>query len=221
MAKMSLRDSAIERREVLRRVRPGPRVRMAARLYASGAVPTKLAAAQAVGLTPQYFANLTSPSVANPEVTAIIGEVDQAIHNKSITLSAVIAVMARRAAGRLNQLIESPNEHVALKASADILDRNPETSKMQRHAVASFSLDSADAKELATALVAGAKVKERYAEVAAGDFVKVKLEVEDATPGKLRRSSEVSLGQAEGDAGDSARSDVAEYDEGSQTNKEA
>ncbi|MGH8621489.1 MAG: hypothetical protein ACRET3_05055 [Burkholderiales bacterium] len=180
-------------------------MKMAARLYASGAVPTKRAACRAVGLNEQYLSTLSRPSVSNPEVTSILGEVDQAIHNKSVALSAVIALIARRAARKMNELIDSSNDHVALKASADILDRNPETSKMQRHTVTAFNLDSTDAKELAAALVAGAKVREKYSAITEGDFVKVNLEDPSASQEQLRPASKEPVGLSEGLSGDQAR----------------
>lgn len=151
----------------------GPRVKHAARLYASGAVPTKKAACEAVGLAPTYLSLLSRTSVSHPEVTSIIGEVDQAIHDKSIALSAVIALAARRAVDRVNKLMDSGNEHIALKAASDILDRNPETSKTQKLQMTSFSLDGEDAKAIAAALVRGAEVRERYASIGEGDFVKI------------------------------------------------
>src|SRR6266571_2519701 len=72
-------------RDVLRRIRPGPRVRMAARLYASGAVPTKRAACQAVGLSPTYLTVLDSHE--NEVTTRIQGEVEQAIADETIAFS--------------------------------------------------------------------------------------------------------------------------------------
>jgi hypothetical protein len=109
----------------------------------------------------------------NPEVKNILGEVDRAIADKSISLSKLISMMARRAASRLHELVESNNEQVALKASSEVLDRTPETSKTMKHQVTTWSLDAEDSKALAAALVEGARAKARFAEIAAGDFVRV------------------------------------------------
>lgn len=147
---------------------------MAARLYASGAVPTKRAACQAVGLHPAYLTVLDSNG--NEVTTRIQSEVETAIADKTIALSQVVAIMSRRALQRVNGLIDSNNEHVALKASSDILDRNPETSKTMKHSVSGLILDGQDAKELAEALVIGARVKEQYRALAQGDFIKVEVE---------------------------------------------
>lgn len=144
---------------------------MAARLYASGAVPTKRAACEAVGLSPSYLTVLDS--AGNETTGRIQDEVARAIEDKTVSLSAAVALLSRKALGRVSELMTSQNEHVALKASSDILDRNPETSKTFKASITSFNLDSNDAKELAAALVAGARVKAQYLPIAAGDFVKV------------------------------------------------
>jgi len=161
------------REELYRRIKPGPRVKMAARLYASGAVKSKKAACEAVGLNPTYLSLLSRESVSHPEIVSIIGDVDRAIHDKNIALSVVIAMAARKALGRVNGLVDSQNEHIALKAASDILDRNPETSKTQKLQVTSFSLEGQDAKEIAQALVRSAEVREKFNAIGEGDFVKI------------------------------------------------
>jgi hypothetical protein len=150
---------------------------MAARLYATAAVPTKKAACRAVGLSEGYLSILSMSG--NSEVNQILDETDRALADKTISLSATIALLARKAADRMKDLIASSNEHVALKASSDILDRTPETSKTFKHSITSWSLDGDDAKELARALVESARVKERFSAVAAGDFVRVDLEADN------------------------------------------
>jgi hypothetical protein len=161
-------------REIFQRIKPGPRVRMAARLYASGAVPTKRAACEAVGLHPAYLTMLRE----NPEVVTIISEVDRAISDKNTSLSELIQLMARKAAQKLNSLVDSNNEHVALKAVGEVLDRTPETSRTMKHQVTSFKMESSDAAALALALVEGARAKEKFIALASGDFVKVDTDQE-------------------------------------------
>lgn len=147
---------------------------MAARLYASGAVPSKREACRAVGLNEHYLSILSSSG--NVEVNSIIGEVDKAINDETVALSKVIALMSRKAAKRVGDLMDSQNEYIALRASSDILDRNPESSKTIKASVTSLHLDGQDVRDLAKALVAGAKVKEQYSALAAGDFVRVNTE---------------------------------------------
>lgn len=197
------KTGAAARVEAYRNMKVGPRVKHAARLYASGAVKTKKAACEAVGLAPTYLSLLSRTSVSHPEVTSIIGEVDQAIHNKSIALSAVIALAARRAVDKVNKLMDSNNEHIALKAASDILDRNPETSKTQKLQMTSFSLDGQDAKDIAAALVRGAEVRERFASIGEGDFVKIDGENNGKDPSSSGISNNPQGGEKASGTGDS------------------
>jgi len=150
-------------------------------------------------------------SSGNPEINAILDETDRAMADKTISLSATIAALARKAAARMGELIVSGNEHVALKASSDILDRTPETSKNLKVTNTNWNLDSADAKELAAALVQGARVKETYAEIAAGDFVRVELEAEpngkEAEGQALRQVDNGDAGDSKGDSLQAQRPD--------------
>jgi len=147
---------------------------MAARLYASGAVPSKREACRAVGLNEHYLSILSASG--NVEVNSILGEVEKAINDETIALSKVIALMSRKAAKTVNGLMDSQNEYIALRASSDILDRNPQTSKTIKASVTTLHLDGEDVRQLAKALVAGAKTKEQFSEIAKGDFVRVNTE---------------------------------------------
>src|SRR5881394_1317279 len=100
------------RKELYRAIKPGPRAKMAARLWAAGAAKSKKAACEAVGLSSTYLSLLSRDAVANPEIVSIIGDVDRAIHDKTIALSAVIALAARKAVERVNRLMDSGNEHI-------------------------------------------------------------------------------------------------------------
>jgi len=166
---------------------------MAARLYASGAVPTKKAACEAVGLHPAYLTILSSSG--NETINRLMSEVDEQIADDTVALSSIIAKLSRRALLTMKGLMTSQNEHVALRASSDILDRNPETSKTFKATVTAFHLDGTDAKELAAALVAGARVKEKFLPIAAGDFVKV--DEGEPTNGKAPRVQGDSGGDRE------------------------
>lgn len=155
-----------------------PRVKHACRLYASAAVATKQEAAEAVGLNPSYFNVITQPghAKANPEAIALIDEIQQRIEDKAVDLSAVVQEVSREALTEVRKLMKnSQNEAIRLKAATDVLDRNPETSKIQKNAIASFSLDSADAKELAHALVLGARATAEIGEITS-DFVRIPVD---------------------------------------------
>ena len=155
-----------------------PRVRLAARLYASGAVDSKRAAAEAVGLHPTYFSLVTSPGndLHKPEATEIIDKVEQDIHDKTVQMSSVLDTLGREALSRMRGLMhDSKNEAIVFKASADLLDRSQETSKVQKHQVATFSVGSDDAKMLAAAMLRSAQARSRFAEAAEGDFVRIPI----------------------------------------------
>jgi hypothetical protein len=150
---------------------PSPRVKMAARLYATGAAPTKKAAAEAAGIHPAWFTLLTNH---NEETKRLVDSVDAKIEDQSVDMSTVLRTVGREAIKRIRQLmIASARDDIALKAAQDLADRNPETSKIQRHEVASVHMGPDEARELAAALVEGARVRERYAKAVEGDFVTV------------------------------------------------
>lgn len=169
-----------------------PRIRHAARLYASGAVRTKQEAAEAVGVNPSYFNVVTQPGHArsNPEIIKIMDDIERAIQDKAVSLSSVIESVSREAVAEMRDLINhSQNEAIRLKAASDILDRNPETSKTQKHQLSGFSLGSEDAKALAAALVKSAEAQRLYGSQAMGDYVKIPQEGADA-PGELNANGQ-------------------------------
>ena len=189
-----------------------PRVRLAARLYQSGAVASKREASEAAGLHPSYFSLVSSPNhhLYNPEVTELMDEIDRQIQDKTVDMSAVLQTLGREALSRMRQVMkESKNEAIVVKAAADILDRSPETSKIQKHQVASFSVSGDDAKLLAAAMVRSAQAREQFAEVASGDFVRVPLgQPQENTDNAGQGLLSPTMGQVdEGDLSDSGSLD--------------
>lgn len=169
---------------------------MAARLYATGAAPTKKAAAEAVGIHPVWFTLLTNH---NEETKRLVDNVDQQIEDQSVEMSTVLRTVGREAIKRIRQLmVGSTRDDIALKAAVDLADRNPETSKIQRHEVASVHMGPAEAKELAAALVEGARVRERYVADVQGDFIRVDSSPEggNGTQNEGRRLAPATADQA-------------------------
>jgi hypothetical protein len=151
--------------------RPSPRIKLAARLWSTGAVKTKKEAARLAGIHPVWFGKMTN---YNPQTKRLTDDIDEQLQDKSVQTSMLLVQLGREALGRIRQLSRgSSNEHVQLKAAIDLADRSPETSKVQRHEIASLNLSGADAKELAAALVAGAEVKAKYSEVVVNGYEKV------------------------------------------------
>ena len=62
--------------------------------------------------------------------------------------------LGRKAVQKLAHLMEwSGQEAIQLRAAIDLADRSPETQKVQKHQVESFSLSGKDAKEIAVEVI--------------------------------------------------------------------
>lgn len=146
--------------EVASRIeRPSPRIRMAMRLYATGAAKTKKEAAEMAGISVPWFVAMSNHNLPTSKLR---DDTDEMIQDESVQMSVVLQKLGREALGRVRELSRSQNEHVALKAATDILDRNAETSKVQKLDITSTQIDSKDAKALAEALVKAAEVRREY-----------------------------------------------------------
>ena len=144
---------------------------MAARLYATGACKTQKEASAAAGLHPNYLTLLMSE---NRMVQDFVSRIDREIESDAVDMSKMLVTLGRRGVRNIAQLMENgESEQVRFKAAQDLADRSPETSKIQKHAVASFSIEGEDAKAIAAALVESATVSRQFAEVGSGDFVRV------------------------------------------------
>ena len=202
--------------------RISPRVRLAARLYATGACATKQEAAEAAGLSPSYFSVVTAPGgesgpvAKRRQVNDFMAELDQKLEDKLISTSAALELLGRKALTKMGDLMEnSGNQAIQLKAAQDLLDRSPETSKVQKIAAAGFTLDAADAKEMAAALVASARIRMQFEPEIMGDYVRVPVDplqsIEELTisreasnagqellPAQIRQKHEGNLGDSRG-----------------------
>lgn len=152
-----------------------PRVRLAARLYATGAAKTKKEASEMAGLHPNYLTLLTGAN-GSEKVKSLINDVDAMIEDESIATSKIIQRLGRKALGRLANLMDSENEHVALKAAVDLADRAPETSKTQKIQVESLTLDGTDVRALTQAMLESAREREKYSHVAVEGLVEVEID---------------------------------------------
>jgi hypothetical protein len=154
-----------------------PRVKLAARLYATG-LANKREAAEAAGLHPQYFTALTN---VNDPVKRLLSKLDEELMSDTLDMNKALKLMSRKAIGRIYSLMEtSPKDDIALKAAIDLADRGPETQKIQRVEVSAFSLDGRDVQALADALVESARTKEQYMQVALEGLVEVQDGVQTA-----------------------------------------
>jgi len=151
-------------------------MKMATRLYSTGAVKTKKDAAEAAGVAPGYFYIESSPKNGNPKVLDFINGIDAEIHSEAVDMTRVLQKLGRRAVRNIAELMErTESESIKLKASQDLADRSMETQKTQRHIVESFSIGEESGKAIAAALAEAAKVQKEFAHVTEGDFVRVDM----------------------------------------------
>jgi len=165
-----LADSTKKLYEILQRSDLSPRMRMALRMYAFGAVPTLSAAAEAVGVS----LSALSLKKKTPAGQAYMQSAQQILDDKTASTSQIISQLGRRAIEVIADKMENAkDDKLQLRAAIDLADRAPETSKVQKIQMESFTLAGKDAKAIAEALVAGKSVNERFASLAQGDFDKV------------------------------------------------
>ena len=158
-----------------RRVKPlSPRLRNAVRLYASGIVPTKKAAALAVGLAPSTFYQVSCQVVNDPGTKALFTQVDQLVQDETIDTRRLIEIMSRQAIGKIGNLMNgAAKEEVQFMAARDLADRGQETSKIQRMQVESFTLSGKDVAGLRESMVEAARVKAANASLTDEDFIRL------------------------------------------------
>lgn len=143
---------------------------MALKLYVSGAARTQAEAAEATGVSKQAI----SIARNTPTGRRLEAGFDDAVQERAVSLSAVIAKLSEKALMVMEEQIENGStEEVRFKAAKDILDRNPETSKTNKVQVESFTLGSRDAKELAAALLEGRATEQKFKELESADYVRV------------------------------------------------
>jgi hypothetical protein len=150
-----------------------PRVKLAARLYATGLVPTKREAGLAVGLHPLYFPMLTQ---RNPVVRSYMEEVMSQVEDQTVDVSLLLDRLGRAAVGKLATLMQNASsEGIQLKAAQDLADRSPRTQKVQRidANVGSFTLAGADVEALTRAMRESAEQRAKYNQVAEEGLVEL------------------------------------------------
>lgn len=156
--------------EIYAGIKVTPRVRMAAMLYATGAVKTKKEAAEVAGVTKEYFTHMTNH---NNELRRMTNDVTRMIEDDSVSTAVVLQKLSRKAVGKLAELMDSSNEAVAFRAAQDLADRGQETAKTQKFQVDSLTLNGEDAKELAKALIESSRLGDKFSEVAQSGLVEV------------------------------------------------
>lgn len=147
-------------------------MRHALQAYALGNAKTMAEAAAMVGCHP-VSVRLAAQS---PAGKAVMDSAYQIIADKQLSASEMIQKLSRRAVEVVATTMEdSKDETIRLKAAADLLDRNPETSKTSKVQADVFTLSGKDAQGIAAALVQAATLSQQFPD-AVGNYVKVDTE---------------------------------------------
>lgn len=165
-----LADSTRRVYDMLQRADLNPRVRMALRMYAFGACKTLTEAAEVCGLSVGYL----SLKKNSPAGEKYMEKAQQILDDKTASTSQIIDRLGRRAIEVIADRMEKTDDpRLQLRAAIDLADRAPDTSKIQKVQVESFTLAGKDAKALAEALVAGKSVSEMFGHLREGNLDKV------------------------------------------------
>lgn len=143
-----------------------PRLRKAIAMYGTTAASTQKEASEIAGLHPQYLTlMLNNNPLAKEELQRVMREVDGA----HINVGKLLHQLSLRALKTIEDtMYDASSEALRLKAAQDLADRGPQTSKIQRHQVESFTVDSETTKQLAAAMLESARVRSAYANIAIG-----------------------------------------------------
>lgn len=145
-------------------------VKRALRSYASGEHKSIRAAARAHGISVNWL-NIMSNTTGGQSV---INETMDLVRDKSISVEALIERLGRRGIEVIaNTMENAKSDELRFKAAQDLADRAPKTSKTQKIQSDAPVIAGRDLRMLAEALVVGASLKERYAEAAQGNYVRV------------------------------------------------
>lgn len=111
----------------------------------------------------------------SPEVQKLAALVTDKVAEQVTDVSKVMEALEVKALAKMNELLDNGGSAaIQLKAAQDLLDRGARTSKVQKVAMASWSISEEAAKNLAQQVAAARQVRERYApEVGQGNWDKV------------------------------------------------
>lgn len=92
------------------------------------------------------------------------------IEGHAIDMNLLRHKLSLKAMKKLDQLTESFDDKVALRASIDLADRGPQTAKVQRHEITAVTLNGKDVDRLSAAIAQAAALRASL-EVPAGDHI--------------------------------------------------
>jgi hypothetical protein len=149
-----------------------PRLRNAIRLYESGATRTMADAARVAGISANNFSGVRK---YNPMARAEVDRIRADINTGVVDMSSAIARLGRLGVGKIAELMETAaKEEIQLKAAQDLADSSHETSKTHKVALeGDVTLPASTVNDLARALIEQAARREKFADAASGDYIKV------------------------------------------------
>jgi hypothetical protein len=153
------------------RIKPlTPRVKLAARLYATGAAKTKRQAAEMAGLSPSVF---YITSTTEPQVSDLILEIDREMAAEHVNMAKLLEKAGRRAVRNVFKLMETSNdEKIQLAAAKDLADRSPETSKVTKVDLSvSVPISQDQFEAMRKAMLESANLAQQFPTAASGNFV--------------------------------------------------
>ncbi len=157
-------------------------------LWASGVAKTKAAAARMAGLRPTALYLPTMPSVGSDVAKDLGRRVAAQVQDETVEMATVLRNAGRAAVDKIvSTMNDSSSEGLQFKAAQDLADRSPETSKTQKVAVATFSLEGKDVAELSRALAEAAEVRRQHTRFAEGNHVMTAADDIDAMPAHAER----------------------------------
>lgn len=147
-----------------------PRTKLAARLYATGAARTIKEAAGIAGIHP---VTLSGRLQTEPRMAAIASDIEHEMTAGIVDMSRVLQRLGRKALVNMEQLMDDGSkEEIRFRATQDLLDRSPETSKTQKLQLeGDFVMTQEQIETLTRALVESAEASQEYAAAADGDYV--------------------------------------------------
>lgn len=163
-------DTSQNYRYFNRRRNMSPVVARALDLWSSGAVKSRKAAAEAVGLSPQTVYLVSRSPIGRQYMTTA----HEIIQEKTIDTSVLIEKLSRRAVEVIGTMMEdAEKEDIRFRAAQDLADRGKETAKITKVQSENFMIGAGDVAALADAMVKAAQLKTQYAEVADKGYIRL------------------------------------------------
>lgn len=153
-----------------------PRVKVALRLYGSGAVPTMGKAADAAGLGRSTFYQTRHK---DSRVDIYLARIDKEIDEGTVEMSKVLMHLGRKAVVGIAKMADddSLKPDVRLRANIDLADRSPETMKTHKIKLEEdIKLTPESIESLRSALAESARSRVQFAQVISGDYITVDAE---------------------------------------------